>query len=493
MKRDGGKAMSSLNETSPQAQPPHPPKVIRQVSNWSLRAELLASHLLLVTIVVLALGTSIYWLVRQATYRQAESELLGAAQLLAQDLNATAQTPSLAISQAYRHRFGAAPRDHAYFVVWDASGQQIAGSDPLPPHVMSYKTIPIKAGPKPFEFQTHGSHLDVIMRGPNQSVIMIGRPLAKEFDQLNRLAAAVVAFGALCLLVSAAGVWWLARRIVSPLERLTDAAEQITAKNLDQDLQLTGASSEVMRLGNVFNGMLERLREAFQRQMRFTADASHELRTPVAVILSQSEQTLLKPRTPEEYQLALETCLRSARRMKRLVDDLLYLARADAGQLEIRHENVDLADITRQALDLLEPLIQERQIRVISQLQATPIQGDTVRLAQVVTNLVTNALQYNRTGGEVFVTVHARGGTASLIVADTGIGIPAASQPRLFERFYRADAARTHVEGQGTGLGLSLVAEIVAAHAGKIDITSEFGVGTTVTVELPVASRNVGH
>jgi signal transduction histidine kinase len=172
--------------------------------------------------------------------------------------------------------------------------------------------------------------------------------------------------------------------------------------------------------------------------------------------------------------------------MKRLVDDLLLLARADSGRLEIRQEPLDLADVVRQSLAMLEPLANEKQVRLSSQLLTTPAIGDAARLGQVVTNLVTNALQYNRPDGQVFVTVNSREGKASLVVSDTGLGIPAEDQPRLFERFFRADQARTHSEGSGTGLGLSIVAEIVAAHQGTIDVTSEFGVGTTVTVLLPI-------
>lgn len=232
--------------------------------------------------------------------------------------------------------------------------------------------------------------------------------------------------------------------------------------------------------------MLDRLQGAFQRQIRLTGDASHELRTPVAVILSQTEHTLSRPRTPEEYCSALETCLRAARRMKRLVDDLLLLARADSGRLELRQEPLDLADVVRQSLALLEPLAQEKQVRVSSQLQKILAWGDAPRLGQVVTNLVTNAVIYNRPQGDEFVTVHPRDGHALLMVSDTGTGIAAADLPHLFERFYRADQSRTQSSGQGTGLGLSIVSESITAHHGSIHVTSERGVGTTMTVLLPV-------
>ncbi len=328
------------------------------------------------------------------------------------------------------------------------------------------------------------------MRGPREAQVLVGRPLAKERDRLRRMLAFVVLGGAAALAVGGIAAWWVARRVVQPLESLTRTTEQISARNLDQRLTIPPTSAEVTRLAAVFNLMLDRLQSSFQQQVRFTGDASHELRTPVSVILTQSQHTLARPRRSEEYVVALETCLRAARRMKRLVDDLLLLARADSGRLEKRHEPCDLAEVTQSAMTLLEPMAVEHQVRMSSQLQSTPVSGDPVELAQVVTNLVTNAILYNRAGGEIFVIAHSRQHRAVLIVSDTGIGIAALDIPRLFERFYRADKARTHGAEHGTGLGLSIVSEIVAAHGGTIGVVSELDKGTTVTVEFPLRTSS---
>ncbi len=465
---------------------PHepPPNAVARPP-WSLRSELIASHVGLVAVIVLAFGGALYGLMRYAMYRQAEADLLGAAQVLIQNWQARGGESSLEIAQAYRHRFGPAPRDHAYFAVWDAAGRQLAGSDPLPPHALPASKPPPTSGPRPFAARTHGPHLEVILATPDGGQLLIGRPLAKEFDGLHRLLAWLAAFAALSLLGGWAGAWWLSRRIAQPIERLTATAERISSKRLDQRLELDRASRELVQLEGVFNRMLDGLQDAFHRQTRFTADASHELRTPVAVITSQAEHTLSRPRSPEEYQLALETCLSAAQRMKRLIDDLLLLARADSGRLELRQESVDLADVVKPVLKWLQPLAGEKRIRLTSQLQHTPLVGDASRLSQVITNLVTNALQYNVSDGDVFVAVHPQDHEAWLIVSDRGPGIPAAAQPHLFERFYRVDQARTHDAGTGTGLGLSIVSEIVAAHGGQVSIASKPNAGTTVTVRLP--------
>jgi len=251
-----------------------------------------------------------------------------------------------------------------------------------------------------------------------------------------------------------------------------------------------GGRAKSRRLAVVFNGMLNRLRNSFDRQVQFTADASHELRTPVSVILSQSELALARPRSTEEYTAALETCLRGARRMRRMVDDLLDLARADSGRLNLKLGAVDLAQVVRSALQLLEPLAAEAQVRLGAHLPPAVMPGDASRLGQVISNLVTNAIQYNRPGGEVFITLLVRHEESVVLQSPTpASGIPAEHQARLFERFYRVDGARTQGTSEGTGLGLSIVAEIVAAHHGRIEVTSEPGVGTTVTVAFPVTQQ----
>lgn len=466
--------------SKPSSTPMKPPR--------SLRSELLIGQLSVLLLVVLGFGGAIYGLMRQAIYREAESDLLGAAQLIAQDVG-DIEPSAVTIARAYRHRFGPAPRDHAYFAVWNSAGQSIAASDPLPPHVTPLATLPPSDGPRPFEARMHGSDLEVIVRGPQDSQVLVGRPLAKEGDRLHALLRNLIIGGAIALALGGVACWRLAKRIVRPIEQLTDAAERISAKQLDQRLQLAPASAELHRLAEVFNRMLDRLQTSFDQQIRFTADASHELRTPVAVILTQADHTLSRPRSNEEYCQALDACLRAARRMKRLVDDLLLLARADAGRLASSRERCDLADVARSTLEMLAPLARQHEVRLESQLQPTPVLGDAAQLSQVIENLVTNAIHHSPVAGQVFVSVYPRQQRALLTIADAGSGIPIEDQPRLFERFYQADKSRSHQQGKGAGLGLSIVAEIVALHDGTVDVASTPDRGATFTVELPLLSE----
>ena len=458
----------------------------------SIRTELILAQLAFLVLIISGFGGAIYGLVTHSTYLQVESDLLGAAQLLANDPHLRDEIQSLSIAQVYRRRFGPAPRDYAYFAIWDHQGRLLGGTDPLPPHATKPLDHPPPVeGRRPFFSRSHGSHLEVIVSGPHGEQIMVGRPLARENDGLRRLLLWVVFVGLLSLIVGGTGAWWLARRIAEPLERMAATAEQMTYRHLDQRIASDASSTEVTRLTRVFNQMLERLQSSFRQQNQFTADASHELRTPVSIILSQSEHSLSRPRQPEDYRNALQTCLAAANRMKRLIDDLLVLARADVGHLQLRRVPLDLVDVVRPVIALLEPMAHEHQIRITCQLLTAWIDGDASRLSQVVMNLMTNAIRYNRPGGDVFVSVFARDHKSWLVVGDTGVGITLSDQQHVFERFYRADAARTFDDNQGTGLGLSISQEIVAAHDGHLEITSQPDRGTTVTAQFPLVAGPV--
>jgi heavy metal sensor kinase len=261
---------------------------------------------------------------------------------------------------------------------------------------------------------------------------------------------------------------------------MSAAAREISEKNLTRRLDV--GESELGSLAETLNQTFARLDAAFQRQVRFTADASHELRTPVSVVHSQAELALARPRTAEEYKQTIESCLRASKRMKALVESLLVLARADAGGLELARGPVDLAAVVRESVALLEPLATERKIVVETELAPVTLDGDRTRLGQVVTNLVANAIRYNVDAGRVRVTLVSTVEESVLSVADTGIGIAAEQHPRVFERFFRADEARA---SGGTGLGLAICRSIVLAHGGSIDFTSAPGAGTTFTVRLP--------
>jgi two-component system OmpR family sensor kinase len=314
----------------------------------------------------------------------------------------------------------------------------------------------------------------------------------RKMEALQRLAWRILSTGLGVLAVGLAGGWLLSRRAVRPIAAMSATAAALSADNLSRRIDLQDVDSELAALGRILNDLFARLEAAFERQVRFTADASHELRTPLAVIHSQAELALARLRSPEEYREALEACLRASRRMRGLVEALLTLARADAGRLEMHRERVDLAALVEDSIALLGPLAETEKVSlaVEAEAESVAVTGDPGRLSQVVTNLLTNAIHYNRAGGQVRAAVAATTSEAVLTVADTGCGIPAEEQPRVFERFFRVDRARSRARG-GSGLGLAICKSIVEAHGGTIGFTSAVDRGTIFVVRLPLAAPSV--
>ena len=324
------------------------------------------------------------------------------------------------------------------------------------------------------------------MIGPLGTQILVGRSVRGEHAALGAFAWQLAGAGALVLVIGMVGGWLVSARILRPVAAISATASAISATNLDQRIDPRTVDRELEELATVLNAMFDRLEGAFERQARFTADASHELRTPLAVIRSHAELALARPRTAEEYREAIQTCLRASTRMTALVEGLLMLARADAGKLDLVRQSVDLRHVVEESVALLRPLAEGKRVSLHTRLEQARVTGDPIRLAQVVTNLVSNAVQYNRAGGEVRVQLEVTAGEAVLTVADTGCGIPAEDRPHLFERFYRVDRARSRASG-GTGLGLAICMSVVEAHGGTIGFTTEPGRGSTFWVRLPCA------
>jgi heavy metal sensor kinase len=391
-----------------------------------------------------------------------------------------------------------------YFVLWNRDGSVLARSPSAPPNVpMPQGTPPAQPQPEPTPGPGAGSNGPFSLRAPppfqpgrtrancrelarylpQGQHVLVGRSLVPELTAMHRLAYELIAAGSAVLALGLAGGFWLASRAIHPIEEISGTATKISAGDLSQRINVADTESELGRLASVLNSTFARLEAAFAQQARFTADASHELRTPVSVILTQAQTALSRPRTDAEYRGALEACQRAAQRMRKLTASLLELARLDAGQDTVKAEPLDLAKVTAECIEMLRPLATEREITIHSELATAQCRGDAERLAQVVTNLVTNAIYFNRERGEVRVSTRAENGAAILTVSDTGPGIPAEELPHIFERFYRVDKSRTSAQGR-TGLGLAICKAIVDSHAGSIDVKSQPGNGSTFTVTL---------
>ncbi len=288
--------------------------------------------------------------------------------------------------------------------------------------------------------------------------------------------------------VGALGAYGLAGRALRPVRQISQAAQQISAGSLDTRLALQGPDDELKRLADAFDGMLDRLEAAFAQQGRFVADAAHELRTPLSTLRTNLEVANANPQaTAEDYRDMARAMEHQLTRLERLVADLLLLA-TDEQPASLSHGEVALGPLIEEVLSDLQPLAEANQValRMGGEADVT-VRGDEGLLMRAFSNLVENGIRYNRPGGEVALSISRQDAWALVAVADTGIGIPAEEQVRIFDRFCRVDRSRSRHQG-GAGLGLSIVAHILRQHGGDVQVESVVGEGSRFTVRLPIQS-----
>ncbi len=332
----------------------------------------------------------------------------------------------------------------------------------------------------------------VVRDGLPIGALIIGSPTNLSAE-LQRLKVSLILGSLLMLVIAFTGGLWLADRAMRPVKMITHTAQGIEESDLSRRINLRGRD-ELAELANTFDNMLSRLQVAFDRQRRFVADASHELRTPLTITNLEIDQALSKNRSSDDYQRALRTIHIENERMTRMVNDLMTLARMDSGQAILQFEALDLSDVALEAVERMTTLAERQQITLETiELPELIVKGDRQYLIQMISNLIENAIKYSGSGQTVRVeTSSDQNGFATLRVTDTGPGIPPEHLPYLFDRFYRADQARTQDDDSsaptGSGLGLSIVAWTVEAHGGKINVKSQVNSGTTFEVILPSAS-----
>jgi heavy metal sensor kinase len=319
------------------------------------------------------------------------------------------------------------------------------------------------------------------------ALLVIGRSTRQIDEALHGLVRILVIAVPLALAVAAGGGIFLARRALKPVDEIGQTAQEIEENDLSRRI-IVNTKDELGRLAATLNQMIARLEKAFQRQKQFTSDASHELRTPLSVIEAESTLALQKERPSSDYRQSLETISQETKQMSSLIDQLLTLARADAGKEQWNFTEINLGKlITNLSMDV-EVLCQEKGLSFqLGQMQDLVVKGDEARLRELFMNLLDNAIRYTPAPGTVFVSLRREGQMAVIAITDTGVGIPAEDIPFIFERFYRVDKSRSRTEG-GTGLGLAICRHIAEAHSGKIEVESQVGAGSTFSVWLPLQS-----
>ena len=324
--------------------------------------------------------------------------------------------------------------------------------------------------------------------GPALVRIFVAKDLAPVARTLGRLTGVLAAIGAATFLVAAGAGTLLARRIVRPLARIAEDAEAVRTPDEPREIRGSGAGDEIDRLAATLNATFARLRESYERQTRFTADASHELRTPVAAIRSQAEVTLRRERTAGEYRESLAAIEREAVRLTELIEALLTMARLDRGGTETRLEVVRVDELAAGCIGELTAAAAGAgvELRLVAPAPAR-VRGEHRLLGIALSNLLSNAIRHGARPGSVEVRVEEANGEVVCAVHDDGAGIPAHALARVFDRFYRVQDDRARSSG-AAGLGLAIVASIARLHGGSVSVRSEPGTGTTFTVRLPRAA-----
>jgi heavy metal sensor kinase len=341
-------------------------------------------------------------------------------------------------------------------------------------------------------FDEEGARLAVLRVSTGEAAyfLALAQPLHNTVEELEALGRIFYVAIPGALLVAGVGGLLLARKSLAPVAAMTEQAASISARNLHERLEVKNSRDELGRLASVLNNLLSRLDRSFESLRQFTADASHELRTPLSIIRGEAEVALSQNRDEAEYRESLAIVQDEARRLSRMVDDMLALARADDGQQRLNVEEFYLNDLLEECARSSQVLALAKGISLTVD-PATDItfRGDESLLRRMILNLLDNAIKYTPSGGHVSVKVMSKDGGVEITVADTGIGIPADATARIFERFYRADRARSRADG-GSGLGLSIAKWVAEAHNGSIDLDSRPGGGSTFTVSLPQSKPN---
>lgn len=328
----------------------------------------------------------------------------------------------------------------------------------------------------------------VMYEGRLVDIVQVAEDLEPVLKTLREHRLSLTVYSPLLLLVLSVGGWFVSGRALSPVVQITSAVRRISAENLSQRLPVEDCQDEISDLQETFNSMLERLDDSFNKVRQFTADASHELRTPLAILRGETEVALRWAKDADELRRTLESNMEEIDRMGRIIEDLLALAKSEAGEIPLAVTDVNLSDLLQDLYLQGKTLAEPKAIEFHLHLQVNReihLRGDPLQLHRMLLNLISNAVKYTPQAGRVDVSLAMVDDRAQIRVADTGFGIGEEHFPHLFDRFYRIDEARNREIG-GSGLGLSIVKWIVDAHGGTIEVTSELNKGSEFTVTLPL-------
>jgi len=454
----------------------------------SFRLQLTAWYLLLFTLVFVLFGVLLYRALSGALYRRLDDALFSQARMATQVFRSEVDENHGDASAGAGETLSEL-REKSLPVAIFEGRQLLAGSAPIRPRELSSVVASALARGQPALITSGGNGGT---RGLAYPFSLGGRPfvvlISRSLDPIaaDLLLVRKMFWIGLPLAVAVAGLggFLLATRSLAPVRRMAEQAKSITDRNLQNGLEAGASSEEFQALANAFNELLARLDSSFATIRRFVADASHELRTPLAIICGEADVALAADRPLGEYKESIAIIHDEARRLSRLVDDLLNLARVDADSVMLEIEPFYLDDLLSECCRSLQPLAIAKGVRLECRCpRDVMFNGDPELLRRLTSNLLENAIRYTPVDGRIWVELEVDDAAVRIKVSDTGIGISPEAVPHVFERFYRVDSARSREQG-GFGLGLSIVKWIAESHHGTVELTSQPGAGSTFTVLL---------
>ena len=469
------------------------------MSRLSIGLRLTLWYLGIFALAQLIFGVGMWFILRENLHDIADSTLAGEVEDVRRFLDGQPAGQSVAELRKVVTDEYSAETGGDYLQILDADGNWIYRSPALaeagfPPVSASLlrKTLhqDRRVGNKPFRFVS--TRIDVHGRA---FTVQAGTSTHEEMETLERFQRYLLMFAPLMLLAAGAVGYWLSRRALSPVDALTRTARTITGHTLSSRLEQLHTGDELQRLSDTLNEMLGRIEVAFNRITEFTADASHELRTPISLIRTEAEVALRRSRGEEEYREALRHILLGAERTTSLIEELLALARADSGRQILKIQPIDLRGALKEVASGWRQLANVRGLQFSERILDAELRvlGDAAALRRVLDILLDNAFKYTPApGGTVSLSAEEKEGTAVISVRDNGMGIAEAEQGRIFERFYRVDKARSREMG-GAGLGLSIAQWIVQQHHGRLTVESTLGAGSIFRVQLPLAAEKISQ
>jgi heavy metal sensor kinase len=461
----------------------------------SIGVRLTLWYLAIFAVAQILFGIGMWFILRQDLYSRADAALTGQIDDLTNFLKSQ-KKKNMTLAKLREEASEAYDMEHSgdFLRFYDEDGNWIFRAPALernqfapPPPVKGLSFQNAQLGDKPFRFITQ----TIVVNGRSYTV-QTGVPTDQIVATLSRFRRYLLMLAPLLLLAAASGGYWLSRKALSPVDAITQTARSIGGNNLGDRLEKLTTGDELQRLSDTLNEMLARIENAFLRVTQFTADASHELRTPISLIRTEAEIALRKSRGDAEYREALRHILLEAERTSSLVEELLCLARADSGRETLRLGTLDLRLAIAETAKEWLPLVESHNLQFAYAIadREIPVLADRRALERLLALVLDNAVKYTPSPGVVELLLELRDYNAVITVRDSGIGISEQDQSRIFERFYRADKARSRELG-GAGIGLAIADWIVQRHHGSIAVQSSIGKGSSFFITLPLQAKPV--